>query len=184
MKLNAWKTIEGSRETLHENPWFSLYREKCILPSGNEGVYHVVHTDPASIIIPFLPNGKIRMIKQYRYTQKSESLEFPCGNVRNGNNVDLPQDAAARELAEEAHLEGELEFVGKFFPWNGACSQICNVFLAKNCTERILPVDETEEFLFFDLSEDEIDEKIRKGEVMDGISLASWMLYKTTYANV
>ncbi len=184
MELKAWETIQGSREVLHENPWFSLYREKYILPSGKEGTYHVVHSEPSAIIIPRLPDGRFRMIRQFRYVQKAEGLEFPCGNARHGDVVDTIEVAAARELAEEAHLEGALTFLGKFFPWNGVSSQECHVFLAKDCKEKILAADETEEIIFIDLAEEEVDQRIRNGEVTDGESLAGWMLYKNTYANL
>lgn len=184
MELKAWETVAGSREVLHENPWFSLYREKCILPSGKEGTYHVVYSEPSAIIIPHLSDGRFRMIRQFRYVKKREGLEFPGGNARHGNVIDTIKSAAARELAEEAHLEGALTLFGKFFPWNSVSSQECHVFLAKDCKQKIFAADETEEFVFVDLSEQEIDQKIRNGEISDGESLAAWMLYKTTYANL
>lgn len=184
MELKAWETVAGSREILHENPWFSLYREKFILPSGKEGMYHVIHAEPSVMLVPRLPSGKFRLVKQYRYLTKKESIEFPCGNTRHGSVVDTVEHAAMRELAEEAHLEGELSVLGSFFPWNGMTNEECFVFLAEDCKEKILAADETEEFTFVDLTEEEVDQKIRNGEVTDGESLAAWMLYKNTYANL
>ncbi|MEK9156830.1 MAG: NUDIX hydrolase [Patescibacteria group bacterium] len=183
MELKAWETVPGSREVMHENPYYSVYREKFILPSGKEGMYHVVQGDPAAMIVPLLPNGKIRMVKQYRYISQEESLEFPCGSTRHGNRVDSPEEAAIRELAEEAHLGGILKSIGNFSPWNGISSERCFVFVAEECSESIMEADETEEFLFFDFTPKEIANLIREGKITDGMSLAAWVLFQT-YANL
>ncbi len=180
MRLRSWETIPDSKEIIHENPWYSVYKERFTLPSGKEGVYHVVDSPSSLKIIPVLPNGKIRFVKQFRYILKEESIEFPGGSVKHGDLLDEPEVGARRELSEEAHLTGSLKFLGNFYPINGIGSEKCFVFLATNCEESISEADETEEFIFVDLTLEDVRKMIKSGDISDGISLAAWMLFEAS----
>ncbi|GIS57675.1 MAG: hypothetical protein CM1200mP1_16130 [Candidatus Neomarinimicrobiota bacterium] len=46
----------------------------------------------------FYVDGKIALIKQYRYPVKSEMIEFPAGKLDPGED---PEKCASRELEEE-----------------------------------------------------------------------------------
>jgi ADP-ribose pyrophosphatase len=50
------------------------------------------------IVVPFLDDQTLIMVKQYRYPLHKTLLEFPAGHIKNGED---PKDTAVRELAEE-----------------------------------------------------------------------------------
>jgi 8-oxo-dGTP pyrophosphatase MutT (NUDIX family) len=174
MTLKPWKTL--SREVKYKNPWWTYVVDKYLLPSGKEGEYHSVHTDGSVFILPFLGNGMLLMVKQYRYLNERFSLEFPGGGVKEGEN---PAEIAHKELIEETGYDGELEKVGMFNPFSGVTNEYCHVYIARNLTpSKDEKPDDSEEFELHEISIDEFEEKISTNEIFSGMSLASWALAK------
>jgi ADP-ribose pyrophosphatase len=175
MPLRTWKKIKQSFEI--KNPWWTYRKDDVVLPSGKTGEYHFVHTNGSSLLIPILDNGKIILVNQYRYTGNRESLEFPCGSVKDGSTYD---ETARQELSEETGFTAnELTFVAEFNPYNGVTDEMCRVYIARGLTPVQSHHDETEEFEHVVLSPDEIDKKIRSGSIWDGMTLAAWMLARS-----
>ncbi|NLA21676.1 MAG: NUDIX hydrolase, partial [Candidatus Marinimicrobia bacterium] len=56
----------------------------------------------AAVVIPYLGNGQILLIKQFRYPVRQIMLELPAGKIDAGEN---PDQTIRRELAEETHPE-------------------------------------------------------------------------------
>lgn len=172
MKLKPWKKIKQINKI--PNNWWTYLIDEVQLPSGKFGEYHYVHTNGSSLIIPVFDDGKILMVKQYRYLAGKESLEFPCGSIADGATI---EEMAAQELAEEAGVEaGELTFAGTYNPYNGVTDEMCHVFIARKLTPVDIPHDDTEEFERIILSREEIESKIKSNEIWDGMTLASWIL--------
>ncbi|RCK73954.1 MAG: ADP-ribose pyrophosphatase [Ignavibacteriae bacterium] len=172
--LKKWKKINQIKEI--SNKWWTYIIDEVELPDGKMGEYHYVHTNGSSMIIPVLDNGNILMVNQYRYLKARESLEFPCGSVKDGSTY---EETATHELAEEANVEAEvIEYAGTFNPYNGVTDEMCQVYIARNLKKKVLPPDETEEFEIFAFRKDEIDSKIQSGEIWDGMSIAAWMLVR------
>jgi ADP-ribose pyrophosphatase len=115
MPLKPWKKYKQVFEL--KNPWWTYRKDEVILPSGKTGEYHFVHVKGSSLIIPLLEGGRMVLVNQYRYLAGKESLEFPCGSVKDDSSYD---ETAAHELAEETGFEAaSLERVGEFNPYNG-----------------------------------------------------------------
>ena len=172
MPIKHWKKL--STTIKHKNDWWNYQIDKYLFPTGKEGEYHYVHTSGSAFIIPILDNGKIILVKQYRYLNDRISLEFPGGGIKEGQK---PKDIARKELIEETGFKGDLEKVGIFNPYNGITDEICHVFVARNLKPSNEETkDEFEEFEIANLSIKEIDEKIRCNEIYDGMTMASWAL--------
>ena len=172
MALSGWKKLRQEFET--RNPWWVYRKDIVELPSGKQGEYHFVHTNGASMVIPVRDDGRVLLVNQYRYLLDRESLEFPCGGVKDGSSY---LETAIGELAEEAGCSsGDLRCVGEFNPYNGVTDEICRVYLARDLRLGSAHRDETEEFEQVILSPEELEQKIRSGEVWDGMTLAAWSL--------
>ena len=170
--LKRWKKL--STKILYQNPWWTYQLDTFEIPDGISGEYHYVATNGSSMIIPFTEEGKIILVNQYRYLCERESLEFPCGSVKEGNTY---LETAHLELAEETGYQADvLEAVAEFNPFNGATSEICQVYFAHNLRQTIAEPDETEEFELQYCTPQEIDSMIRKNLIWDGMSLAAWSL--------
>lgn len=159
-----------------KNPWWTYRKDITLLPSGKEGEYHYVHVKGSSMVIPILPDGTLVLVNQYRYLCDRESLEFPCGSVKEHSTYEA---TAAEELAEETGLSaGELERAAEFNPYNGVTDEVCRIFFARNLTPAEKHPDETEEFEQLRLRPDQFDAEIRKGSIWDGMTLAAWSLVR------
>lgn len=172
MALKTWKKCAES--ILFRNPWWTYKRDDIELPSGKGGEYHYVHTNGSSMILPVLPNGSLVLVNQYRYLVGKESIEFPCGSVKDGSVHD---ETARHELVEETgYAAKEFAMVGEFNPYNGVTDEMCRVYVARGLEFVGGTPDETEEFEIVRLTPAEIDDRIRAGAIWDGMSLAAWSI--------
>jgi ADP-ribose pyrophosphatase len=170
MELKPWRTL--SSIVKFKNPWWTYKVDKYILPNGNEGEYHYVYTGGSVFIIPVLDDGRLLMVRQYRYLNSRFSLEFPGGGVMEGEN---PDEIARKELIEETGYDGELEKVGIFNPFCGVTNEYCHVYIARNLKPSSDEKhDDSEEFEVHYLSIAEFEEKIHTNEIFSGMSMASW----------
>jgi ADP-ribose pyrophosphatase len=172
MALKPLKKISGFVK--FKNKWWDYVVDRYKLPNGNESEYHFVHTSGSAFIIPVCEDGKILMIKQYRYLNDRISLELPGGGIKEG---ETKEQAAHNELIQETGYDGQLENIGFFNPYSGVTDELCYVFIAKNLypSKKSLP-DESEEFEVLRLTKEEIDEKIYSNEIFSGMTMASWAI--------
>lgn len=175
MPLKNWKKL--SESVFAKNPWWTYKVDEFELPSGKQGKYHYVHTNGASLVVPVMHDGKLLMVNQYRYLCERESLEFPCGGVKEEQSYD---ETAVQELAEEAGLIARRwQIAGEFNPYNGVTNEICRVYIAKEVFPTLQSPDDTEDFEKFLLTPDEIDARIISGVIWDGMTIAGWTIART-----
>ena len=174
MSLSKWKKL--SQTEVHRNPWWIYRRDEFRLPNGKQSEYHYVHTNGSSLVVPVLNDGRIVLVNQYRYLLDRESLELPCGGIKEGRTY---EQTAAQELEEEAGFAARnWTMAGEFNPFNGATDEICRVFIAKNLSPVEAKPDETEEFEQIILRPEELDARIISGVVWDGMTIAGWTIAK------
>jgi len=175
LPIQKWKKLAGA-EVL-KNPWWSYGKDQFELPNGKTGEYHYVHTRGSSLVVPVLHDGRVVLVNQYRYLCDRESMEFPCGGVKEGWSYDK---TAVRELEEEAgFVARDWRLVGEFNPFNGVTDEFCRVYLARNLVQGQAQPDETEEFEKQSLTPDEVDARIISGVIWDGMTIAAWAIAKT-----
>lgn len=159
---------------VYENPWWKYCCDQVELPSGKPGEYHYVLTNGSSMVVPQDKDGKLLLVRQYRYTGNRESIEFPCGGLKDGSTH---EETARHELVEEAgFLTGQLECAGGFNPCNGLLDEICRVYIARDLQYVGARPDETESFDLVRLTTDELEEFIRDGTIWDGMTIAAWAI--------
>lgn len=152
----------------------SIYHNLFELPGGKRGNYFYMHTNGSAMTIPVTDDGKILLVKQYRYLTDNASIEIPCGGIKDGQN-DI--DAARAELIEETGYDcKKLKKVGKFVPYNGLSDEHCTVFVAKLLHRVGAKPDETEQIKVMSATPEEINTWIRKGKIVDGMSIAGWII--------
>lgn len=170
MALGVWKRLRTS--VASKNPWWTYMLDHFELPSGTRGEYHYVHTNGSSMVIPVLPDGQLLLVNQYRYLASKESLEFPCGSVKDDSTYDR---TAWEELAEETgYSAGALLLAGEFNPYNGVTDEMCRVYIARDLSFVGEMPEETEEFELLKLTPEELEVRIRSGELWDGMTIAAW----------
>jgi len=168
-----------SSELVNENGYWEYRKDRYTYPNGDEGEYFYVHTPGSVMVIPVTVEGKLVLVRQFRYLNQREGLEFVGGGVRGGLT---PEEAASSELKEEAGLVAtSLELLGEFNPMNGVTDELCNVFVAKGLVAVDAVPDASEEFELLELGRDEFCDLIRHGEIWDGMTLAAFSLFREKY---
>lgn len=166
---------QKSSEVILENPFWQYRKDTYSLPSGKEGDYHYVHTHGSVFVIPVTDEGKLVLLRQYRYLNRRESVEFIGGGIKEGMTA---EEAARAELSEEAGITAkELVKIGEFNPFNGVTDEICTVFVAKGLSFGTAKPEESEEFERLEHPPQVLREMIARGEIWDGMTLATFALY-------
>ncbi len=170
-----FKTL--STEVIHKNPWFEYKHDKCLLPNGQEADYYYPETfgSGCSMVVPLLDDGRLLLTAQYRYLRDRQSVEFPCGGIQ---PPESPSETAQRELLEETGWRADdLIKVGSFEGLNGLVKDTAHVFVARGLEQVRSPQadpSETIEIMFRRI--DEFEDMIKRGEIWDGQTLASWAM--------
>jgi ADP-ribose pyrophosphatase len=126
------------------------------------------------MVVPVDKLGRLYLVKQYRYTGKRDSIEFPCGGLKERTSY---EQAAKNELVEETGFSaGRLVYAGSFNPCNGLLDEICRVYIARDLQYVGARPDETESFELVRLTEDEVNGFIRDGTIWDGMTIAAWAI--------
>ena len=107
-------------------------REEVTLPDGNTSIREIVRHPGAAAVVPILDDGRVVMVRQYRYSIGEETLEIPAGKLDQGEKV---LTCAHRELKEEtgytcAHLHKLLDYVSS----PGFTDEVIHIFLAEGLT--------------------------------------------------
>jgi ADP-ribose pyrophosphatase len=173
--LKHWKQL--SSKILYKNPWWTYALDEFKIPDGVQGEYHYVHTNGASMIIPITAEGKIILVNQYRYLCDKESIELPCGGVKDGKSY---EEMAHIELEEETGFRSKnLHYAAEFNPYNGVTDEICKIYIAKDLILTKATPDGTEEFEMLYKSPDEVESLIRTNTIWDGMTIAAWGLVRS-----
>ena len=85
-------------ETLLEGGFLTVRRDTVSLPDGSSATREYVVHPGAVAVVPVLDDGRVVMVRQFRYPLGQVLLEFPAGKIDPGEAV---WDCARRELREE-----------------------------------------------------------------------------------
>jgi ADP-ribose pyrophosphatase len=163
-------------ELLARNPWWDYRKDRYERPDRSEGDYYYVHTPGSVMILPVNENGKLILVKQYRYLNRRESIEFIGGGIKGEQGA---LESAREELQEEAGIiAGELIPIGSFNPMNGVTDEICNIYVAQSLKSTHTRPEVSEEFELVELSYTELCDLIQDGTVWDGMTLAACALFE------
>lgn len=108
---------------------FAVVEEERILPDGRKMKKTFVQHPGGVVVLPFLDDKTIVMIRNYRLTLEKWLWELPAGTLE---PPEPPVDCAARELREETGYEAEsLEPFIEFHTAPGFCNELLRVFVAR-----------------------------------------------------
>lgn len=83
---------------------FRVFKEHCLHPlDRREGDFFVLHSGDWVLALPITEDGRLVMVRQYRFGTRELSTEAPGGIIERGED---PVLAAARETEEETGFSG------------------------------------------------------------------------------
>jgi 8-oxo-dGTP pyrophosphatase MutT (NUDIX family) len=127
--------------------------QRLIMPDGEKLDWYYVDTRASVMVVPVLGNGQLVLVRQYRHNLGRYTLEFPAGEVSEG---EAPEEAALRELAEETGYAltggGSLRPLGTFYSLPSETNKLTHVFLAAPVVNAGPAVKDTEVERYFNMS--------------------------------
>lgn len=136
-----WKTVRSN--LIFQNPWIELYEDKVKTSTGTIMHYTWYKSSNVAVIIPFVTENTLIMIRQYRYPLRKVLLEFPAGHIEYNED---PEKTAKRELVEETgYIANEIERVYTYHPSVSKSRQLVHVFRAKDLVRVKSKHDRTED---------------------------------------
>jgi ADP-ribose pyrophosphatase YjhB (NUDIX family) len=170
---NPWQKLES--ETVYQNKWYSVRRDKVIRPDGKPGEYNVLEALDGAFVLALDQDGCIQLIRKYRYATDVYSLEVPAGGIESSEE---PLAAAKRELQEELGLAAsQWRQLGKFQAENAYINNFGIVFVATELSDtghddRLAEgINKTEKVLL-----KEALQMIQTGEITDSQSISALTL--------
>ena len=128
--MTDWHVVRS--ELAFEHPALSIRVHTVQDPDGAEHSYIVGSGPDIVLVVPLWDDGTVTLHRQFRYGFEERTLEVPGGHVEEG---ETPEDAARRELAEEAGLAaGRMTHLLTFVP-QIKIQQHFHAFLAEDLSE-------------------------------------------------
>lgn len=139
--------------------------------SGNIGIREIAVHPGGAVVIPVKDDGKIILVKQFRYPLQKTLLELPAGKL--DKNED-PLKCAVRELEEETGYKAKgFIKLGAIYTAPGYCTEILHIYKAVGLIPGNHNREEGEQGMeILELSLDEIKQKILSGEINDAKTIA------------
>ncbi len=164
-------------EILFHGRVFDLQVDDIEYDSGNKAIREVALHPGGSVIVPVKEDGRIIMVKQFRYPFQKFMLELPAGKLEKDED---PQNCAERELTEETgYSTKSINKLGAIATTPGFCTEVLHIYLAENLTPGNHNREEGEYGMeMFEYTLDEIDEKITSGEIIDSKTICGIHYYK------
>jgi ADP-ribose pyrophosphatase len=168
---------------IHACRIFTLKQEGYRSPrTGKDHDFYLLDSSDWVNVIPLTPDGKVILVKQYRFGTKDFSLEIPGGMLDEG---DSPAGAAARELLEETGYGGEEPvLLGWVHPNPALHTNRCYTYLIKNVSSRTSPrQDSTEDIEVLSVPLTDIPQLIREEKITHALVVAAfyWYFSKTGF---
>lgn len=159
---------------IFEGKVLKLKYDTVLLPNGAEATREYIVHPGAVAIVPVANDGRIVLVKQYRYPVGKVMLEIPAGKMDKGEQ---PDDCAKRELAEETGcMAEELTKLTSIYTTPGFTDEVIHLYVAKKLTMMEQHPDE-DEFIDFALYTPlQIKKMIADGTICDAKSLVGLFL--------
>ncbi len=142
-RLKKPKLIRLFRESVSPGPIMKrdvLYQGKILNLVKLDDRWEIVEHVPAVCILA-LRGTEVLGVSQFRPALSADTWELPAGLI---DVEETPEQAAARELAEETQLGGELRLITQLHSSPGFCTEKVYIFEASKLRPAYAPPDDGE----------------------------------------
>lgn len=155
---------------------FNFDVNRLRLPNGAEGEWECIRHPGGALAVPVTAEGKLVLVRQYRFAVRGRLLEFPAGTVEPNEE---PQATIEREVEEETGYRAERwRSLGRFPIAPGYSDEYIYAFLAQDLTRLEKPPaqDEDEDIEVVLFSPEELEKTILNEDIVDAKSVTSFFL--------
>ncbi len=163
-----------SGRRVHRGAQFELITESVALPNGRTVELDLLKHPGAAAVVPFLDDGRVLLIRQYRFATGGYLLEIPAGKLDPG---EAPEACAARELEEETgQRAGRLEKLGAMWPSPGFTDEKIHLYSAHALVPASQRLEADEVIELVPLPFEEALRRVHAGEIEDAKSAMALLL--------
>ncbi len=146
------------------------------LPSGKTALREVVLHPGGVVALPVLEDGRLLLVRQFRYPLGKFILELPAGKL----DHDLPpRDTMALEIEEECgYRPAALEYQCSFYTSPGISNEIIHFFIARGLAPVRQSLQEGEHITVEALSLEECLKKMESGDIADAKTILGILWYR------
>lgn len=120
--------------------------------------------------------GKFFLVKQWRYAQETETIEFPAGKKEKGED---PLTTAMREVIEETGFEGtDWMYLGEMYPTPAYDTEVITLYYAKQGKYVGQHLDADENIRLQKMSLQELTDAVFSGKIKDAKTMGMTFLIK------
>ena len=169
---------ELERRELYRGRIFTVTTHRVELEDGGEGLRDVVNHSGGACVAALDKEGRVLLVRQYRFAAGRELLELPAGKLDHGveENVLL---GAQRELSEETGLEAaEWTYLGHTLASPGFCDEALHMYLARGLTRKGQHLDEDEFLDVVTMPFGQLVEQVMDGTITDGKTVSTTLKVK------
>ena len=161
-------------ETVYDGKILRLEVDEVELPDGTKSRRECVRHHGGAAVFCVI-DGKVLLVRQYRYLYGKEIYEIPAGKLETGED---PLAAAKRELEEETgYIAEKITPYITLYPTPGYTDEIIRIYKAENCRKAKQKLDEGEFLSVHAVEIGELLQMIERGEVCDSKTVAAAYKY-------
>lgn len=178
-KIGGW--VQLTTTCVYENPWISVHHETVTTPSGDDGIYGVVHFKSTAVgVVPIDQDNNTWLVRQTRYALNQQTWEIPEGG---SDRAESTLECAKRELEEEVGLQAEhwTELMQLHLS-NSVCDEKAVVYVARGIFAGTQALETTEDIEVKKLPLQEAINMVLTGEITDAITVAALLRLKVDAA--
>ncbi len=163
-----------SSERVFEGKLIKVDREEVILPGGKRAVLETIRHPGAAAVLPFLPDGRVVLIRQFRHAAGGFIVEVPAGKLDPG---EPPETCALREVEEETGWRAErLVSLGSILTTPGFTDEVIWLYEAHGLAGGRRQLDPDEVIEVLEVPFEEAVAMVVGGEIRDAKSVATILL--------
>jgi ADP-ribose pyrophosphatase len=156
-------------ETIYRGRVLTLKLDEVIEPGGIRARRELVVHPGSVVVLPILADGRVVLVRQFRYAARRSLWELVAGSLEPRENV---LAAARRELLEETGYRARtVERLLSFYPSPGFLSERMHLVQARGLTQGQAQPEVDERIEVGRFSRSELHSMVGSGKIEDGKTL-------------
>ena len=167
-------------KTIFRGRVLQLKVERVVEPGGVRTTREVVCHPGSVVVVPYLSDGRVILVRQYRHAARETLWELVAGGIKPG---EAPRQAARRELLEETGYRARvLRKLLEFYPSPGILSEKMHLVEARGLTLSTARPDPDERIATGLFTIQDLIKKAKSNKIRDGKTLVGTLWLKAARA--